>query len=156
MKYTIEKIDNKVSAKGNAYAVCTLKDKDKTLECTLFSSFPNFANLKVGDEVEGELKSKDYQGKVSFTLEVPKQASGGNFRRSGGNTEAIKEAQANKAKSIAEAQDRSAWMWAKTNASTILQNADGRFAGKSNEEIANEIIDLATKIYNGEPTEPFN
>lgn len=61
-------------------------------------------------------------------------------------------AQENKARSIAEAQDRSAWMWAKTNASTLLGDS---MRSANTDTIADRVIDLATKIYNGEPTTPF-
>lgn len=64
----------------------------------------------------------------------------------------ISEAQDVKAKNIAAAQDRSAWMWAKNNASTLYGDS---LYNRPNEDIALLVLDLATKIYNGEPTEPF-
>jgi hypothetical protein len=66
----------------------------------------------------------------------------------------ISEAQQRKEQSIAAAQDRTAWMWAKNNASELLA---GTFTSEvSNSYITECVIELATKIYNGEPTEPFS
>lgn len=69
----------------------------------------------------------------------------------------IAEAQTEKAKNIAAAQDRSAWMWAKNNASLLIANHP-QYKEKSlyTNEITQMVNELATKIYNCEPTEPFN
>lgn len=107
MKYKIEWWENKTSSKGNAYASTSLSDEQgKQYEVAIFSSFPNFSSLKSGDTVEGELKSKDYNGKVSYTLEAPKLSTTGNFTP---KTGAIKQAMEQKEKSIAHFQDNKEW-----------------------------------------------
>lgn len=117
--------------------------------------FPNFENISLETPVIGVLWTSPSGKHYLF----PPKANVGHSRASGGafKTEQIKEAQASKARSIAEAQDRSAWMWAKTNAATILAGTE-RFKDPllTNKQISDIVIDLATKIYNGEPTEPFN
>lgn len=124
------------------------KDKNSGVE------FPNFDNLKAGDTVEGEFwMSKAGKG----YLFPPKQkvSAAGNFRRSGGNSVAIQEAQATKAKNIAVAQDRNALMYAKLGATDIIAHHPAyKFLAK--EQIPDEFEALFTKIYNGEPIVPFN
>jgi len=68
----------------------------------------------------------------------------------------IGQAQERKEQSIARAQDRSAWMWAKTNASTLLSLMPEALKGKNSDAIADMVVTLATKIYNGEPLVPFS
>jgi len=106
-------------------------------------------NEFAGDYWEGELEKND---KGYWRIKKPTTSKKPNFDRIIEKKQAgIAEAQSEKAKNIALAQDRSAWMWAKTNASTLL----GTGAGTNNDEIAERVLDLATKIYNGEPVEPF-
>ena len=103
MKYLIDWMENKVSAKGNKYATLTLKKEDGTkIDATIFTSFPNFETLKPADTVEGELKAQDYQGKTTYTLEVPKVATTGQTGAFKGQQ--IAKAQETKARYIATAQ----------------------------------------------------
>src|SRR3990167_9099901 len=103
MKYLIDWMENKVSAKGNKYATLTLKKEDGTkIDATIFTSFPNFETLKPADTVEGELKAQDYQGKTTYTLEVPKVATTGQTVAFKGQQ--IAKAQETKARYIATAQ----------------------------------------------------
>lgn len=152
MKYKIEFLERKRTSTGKDKIDATIRGEDGVnVEATLWGDFPNFGELKAGDTVDGLLKTasdpkfkptlnpiKDYASRPSFT---PK-------------TQVIKEAQDNKARQIAQAQDRNAWMWAKNNASQLLTGH--LLNGMSADDIAHEVINLATKIYNGEPTEPFN
>jgi len=103
-----------------------------------------------GETFDGELEKSE---KGYWRIKKPTTSKKPNFDRIIEKKQAgIAEAQSEKAKNIALAQDRSAWMWAKTNASTLL----GTGAGTNNDEIAERVLDLATKIYNGEPNSPFN
>lgn len=101
MTFTIEWIEIKTSAKGNRYARASINAQDgsKHPDVTIFSSFPNFDAIKPSSTVEGELVSKDYNGKTSFTLEAPKSA-----QPKGGA--GIKAAQERKEQMIEKAQER--------------------------------------------------
>ena len=61
---------------------------------------------------------------------------------------------AKKEEAIHKAQDRSAWMWARTSAATLIANHPS-YKDMQPSIISDAVIKLATKIYNGEPTEPF-
>lgn len=118
--------------------------------------FPNFANLAEGQEVDGILWESP---KGPWYLFPPKPVNS-SPRGSGGSTGAYKtkqitEAMDTKARNIAEAQDRSAWMWSKTNAATLLAGHDS-IRGVTPNGIVDIMIGMATKIYNAEPIEPFS
>lgn len=119
--------------------------------------FPNFDTLAPGVEVDGEPWTSQ-AGKNYLFAPKPETSQSGRKpnmdRIIEKKQQGIAESQERKERSIAQAQDRSALMWAKTNASTILANRT-EFASQSNEEIAYQIMDLATKIYNGDLLEPF-
>ena len=96
-------MENRTSAKGNKYIRATLKD-EKGAEFTdvaIFDKFPDFANIISGSTLEGNLVSKDYQGKTSYTLNSPNSAPTGGFGGAGGVKMMEK-----KAESIAKSQDR--------------------------------------------------
>lgn len=114
--------------------------------------FPDFDKIMTGHTIEAELW---ISGTNKAYLFAPKAKTGGNrpnmdriMDKKAGN---IAEAQTRKEQSISEAQDRSAWMWAKNNASILLGTS---LSLESNDTISKAVIELATKIYNGEPTEP--
>src|SRR3990167_4384863 len=79
MRYKIQWIEEKVSAKGTKYNRATLIDEGghQTEGVAIFDSFKG--DLQAGRDVEGKLTSKDWQGKVSYTLEneTPSGANGG-------------------------------------------------------------------------------
>lgn len=136
---------------GISYTDVSLNKRDKK-----GTEFPNFDNLKAGDTIHGEYWETSDKSKRYLYPPRPQSTNGGPIRRQpGASAMAIKEAQETKAKNIAQAQDRAAWMWAKNNASQLL-SAKTELDGISMNDIAGEVIKLATKIYNGEPTEPFN
>lgn len=164
MKYILQWVESKspewkvatiTNEAGLSYSDVSINKTNKKGEV-----FPNFDTMMVGHTIEGEYwetpdKSKKYlfpprpintspRGSGSFT---------GASKMMEKKQEGIKESLDIKARNIAQAQDRSAWMWAKTNASELLK---GLYSDQiSNDEIANQVLDLATKIYNGEPLEPF-
>lgn len=152
MKYKIDWIER--DSYGNLKASVTREDGSKELNINLGKEF-NDKGIMAGHEVYAKEWKSPKNGKLYlFEEKVPTE---GRTAHPGANsafkTKLIEEAQQNKAKNIAEAQDRSAWMWAKNNASMLLQT---RVNGLTEDQIANKVLDLATKIYNGEPTEPFN
>ena len=67
----------------------------------------------------------------------------------------IIESQARKDESIRTAQERSEWLYAKNNASLLIANHPS-FQTMDSKHIAEAVISLATKIKNGQPTEPFS
>jgi len=123
-----------------------------------FFSEPNLKNDMV---VEGEIK-KSPDGKWTNLVPPPTGAQSSYKPRGGAfQQKVVSEAMAVKAENIKEAQDRSAWMWAKNNASTLIaaliQSSDlSTRIAISSERLDEKVIDLATKIYNGEPIEPFS
>ena len=125
----------------------TLEDADGTE----IKDVSTFEKVMSGDTIEGEIVKKGQY--LNFE---PKKVDNGRKpnmdRLMDKKASQIGEFQHNKATQIAEAQDRSAWMWAKTNASTLIGDS---MSSASTETIANRVLDLATKIYNGEPTVPF-
>ena len=109
-----------------------------------------FESVQNGGTIEGTIVKND-KGYLNFKkLEAPGFVK---ENRGAYKEKVIGEAMEKKSQNIKEAQDRSAWMWAKTNASTLLGTS---LATYNNKEISEAVLDLATKIYNGEPTEPFN
>lgn len=140
------KISNKREKQGQKgmYVSATLTD-EQGVEFAGINAFNGEFN--VSDTWFGELvKNGNYYNLVS-----PKQSAGNNFK-----TATIEKAMDKKAQNIAQAQDRSAWMWAKTNASTLLAGSMNSINGTlDNQLIASKVIHLATLIYNGEPFEPF-
>jgi len=68
---------------------------------TFFSNWPTFNDLKVGDEVNGDLARSDYKGKEGWIMNEFNKPS--TFKK-GGATAAIKEAQTVKREDIAAAQ----------------------------------------------------
>lgn len=154
MKYTIEWCEAKQGtskATGKAYTMTTMTLKDEngviTDKVTTFDVVQNGAVIEGTIEQNGQYlnfkpaTNPNGTRKPNMERVMEKKAN------------MIGEAQATKAQNIAAAQDRSAWMWAKTNASTLLAGSFGK--EENNKYIAEAVLDLATKIYNGEPNEPF-
>jgi hypothetical protein len=139
---------------GRAWSITemTLVDEQGN-ETTNVSTFDSVAP---GTELEGQVV-KNAKGYLNFIKkeEVQSNRKPNMDRIIEKKQQGIAESQERKERGIAQAQDRSAWMWAKTNASTILANRSG-FASQSINEIADQVLELATMIYNGEPTVPFN
>lgn len=151
MQIVIKSSEIKQTSTGKEYKKVTIDENGAEIQASVWSDSPFYAQVNAGATIEAEVKvSAD--GKY-------KNLVGANTANRGAGLSAMKNAsiekfQNNKATQIAEAQDRSAWMWAKTNASTLL--ATQMIQGLSQDKIAEMVIGLATKIYNGEPTEPFN
>lgn len=118
--------------------------------------FPNWSQIAPGSTIEANPWNKPGSDKI--TLYAPKimrtkASTFGNKPKV--DVEGRLKVQEEITKNVKAAQDRTAWMYAKNNAATLLANIEARHEGGTTQEIANEVIDLATKIYNGEPTSPF-
>lgn len=143
--------------KNNDWMVLNVKDEagTETKEVSLNRTnkkgevFPGFDGVVNGGYIEGELwtsqAGKHYLFAPKPKLERPTFMKGAQ----------IEKAMDKKNENIKQAQDRSAWMWAKTNASTLLAGIMNKINTDSNDAIAEAVLDLATKIYNMEPTTPF-
>lgn len=135
---------------GRAWSITemTLVDEQGN-ETTNVSTFDN---VSPGQELEGQIVKND-KGYLNFVKKQVESVRKPNMDRlMDKKASQIGEFQQNKATQIAEAQDRSAWMWAKTNASTLIGDS---MSSANNNTIANRVLDLATMIYNGEPLRPF-
>ncbi len=148
MKYTVEWCETikEGEKEGRKWKMTKMSLKDE--QGVVTTDVTTFDSVTLGGTVEGSIVQNGQYLNFKKALEKP------NFMKhiAEEKKKDIEGFQQSKAKSIAEAQDRSAWMWAKTNASTLLA---GKFTGLDNQGIAELVLDLATKIYNGEPTEPF-
>lgn len=157
MQYKIEWMEKKqISGKDIIEASLSGEGVTPSEKVTIWKTdtkgeeFPGFDGLMPGHMVDGNLWSKPGSNfKTLYPAKDKKAGGGGAFK-----AQQIEKVMDRKEKSIAQAQDRSAWMWAKTNASTLLASAE-TIKGRGNEDISLIVLDLATKIYNGEPTEPF-
>lgn len=129
---------------GKPWQITSLTLKDEQGNVT--ENVDTFDTVINGTTLEGEIT----QGQYGKNFVKAKAVAGANFKSA-----QTKEFMDIKAKNIAQAQDRSAWMWAKTNASTLIAGTPHTNTPEL-QEIADKVLTLATKIYNGEPTEPFN
>lgn len=140
MKYKID-----FAKKGKYSTEATVIDEqNQKLEVLLGKELENTMQ---GTTVEGKLWTSPKNGKVYLFEEKMKSAPTGmkpDFMKK--NNEHIIEAQQRKEKSIAAAQDRTAWLWAKNNAVELLKGGDWSIE---------KVNELATEIYNLEPTKPF-
>lgn len=141
----------------------TWQDK-KFVEATLTDEANNFSEkvsswngeITMGmTEIDCELYKN---AKGYWAISAPKKSGGGAGIARSMEVKAtnIAVAQDKKAENIKQAQDRSAWMWAKYSACELYAN--DRIGSKldNEDETISKILSFATKIYNGEPTEPFS
>lgn len=154
MKYEItwaETIKEGTGAKGPwKLTKMTLKDEGGAMH----EGITTFDEVAPGQSIEGNIVldgnyknfKKDNARKPNMDRVMEKKGA------------MISEAQDVKAKNIAAAQDRSAWMWAKNNASTLVAEMikiEIHQPSYDDTNVLDRVIDLATKIYNSEPQEPF-
>lgn len=157
MLIKIEWSEVKTSATGKEYKKVSFKDASGNIvDASAWSDAPFYAQIAPGAEIEAEVR-KSADGKYTNLVMANQGSTGGN--RGAGltamKTAQIEKAMDKKASQIHAAQDRSAWMWAKNNAATLIANMPSALSGKSSIQVADMVVSLATRIYNGEPTEPF-
>ena len=145
---------DKQTKAGKPFKTLEVEAESEIRWVNMWSNFPDFANIKEGSVFSGNMVKEGQYWNLSFDGMNSKKP---NFDRIIEKKQAgIAEAQTEKAKNIALAQDRSAWMWAKTNATTIITSANLKDSEMSSaDDMVDRMIKLATKIYNAEPTEPF-
>ena len=93
-EYTIEWLERKTTSTGKAYMQITLEGEGEK-KVSIWSDFPDFANIMPGGKVSGELKQND---KGYWNLYPPRtgaKPNGGAFKQ-----KVIEEAQARKAGDI--------------------------------------------------------
>jgi len=159
MKYNIEWLEKK----NPEWYVMNLKGEDGTSVKEVSvnkinkkgEAFPNFDAIMNGGDVEGELWSSGAGKNYLFAPKPQTNRKPNMDRIMEKKGTLIAESQQRKEKSILAAQDRSAWMWAKTNASSIIASPAYIEKGLTIPELEDRVLKLATLIYNGEPTEPF-
>jgi hypothetical protein len=155
-KITIDWSQIKTTQTGKEYKAVTFKDASGAeVTASVWSDAPFYQHIAPGAEVEAEVR-KSPDGKYTNLVMANTSSTGGT--RGGGafKSAQIEKAMDKKAGQIAQAQDRSAWMWSKNNASTLISGMklleDKPMTLK---DMADRVIHLATLIYNGEPNEPF-
>lgn len=159
MKIKINFCEKKTSAKGSEYLrASVILDRGNGPEeldnVAIFSSFPGFADIGPGSEIEGNLEEKDYNGSKSYSISGPKPQGGGNMQRVMKEKETmIISAQDRKAQNIASAQERNEQMWAKYSATELIAHHQA-FKNLSESEILSKIHILASSIVN-DVLEPF-
>lgn len=149
---------DKTTAGGKPFKALSIMVEGEDLEqkVNIFSDFPDFANIKADSIIRGKLEPKgQYLNLISETQAAPRGGKPNMDRVMEKKADMVAVAQDKKAQNIAQAQDRSAWMWAKNNAAMLIANSPA-LKTMNKEKMADAVIDLATLIYNGEPTEPFS
>jgi len=103
-QYKLSNIVRKTTTTGKAMIRCTAGEEN---DVTIWSNFVNFANLKDGDVVEGELETKQNGQYVNKTLNMPRAGLvGANRGQSGAfRGKQMEETMAKKQGYIQEAQD---------------------------------------------------
>ncbi len=136
MKYTLSWVEEKEIPKLNTSVLeCTATDPNgNAIEFSIWkkdkngAEFPNFANLQVGTVVEGNMWQNPKDGK--YVLYAPKAPSERKFSPSGG----MKMMQ-EKAKNIAEAQERKSESIAYFNSVNSAIALLGEFKGVSQQDL---------------------
>lgn len=156
MKYLINSKVEKTWQDKKFYEVVLLTPDEKEIKLSCWKGEADGKN--VNDEWEVELEEYEKNGYKNWKVKSTTPKGKPNMDRiMEKKADSIAMSQDKKAQNIAQAQDRSAWMWAKNNASSLIANQKPSAMDiRSLDEIADMVLDLATKIYNGEPTSPFN
>ena len=153
MKITIDWSETKTTSTGKEYKAVTFKDESGAeVKASVWSDAPFYASIAPGSEVDVEVR-KSTDGKYTNLVGASQPRTGGAGMMAM-KTAQIDKAMDKKARSIHEAQDRSAWMWSKNNASMLVANNDSTKNLPLSEQI-DLIVDMATNIYNSEPSKPF-
>lgn len=103
MKYRIEWLEQKTTSTGKNMYKVSIKDEKGEMhtEVAIWEGFPNFAELKSGMDIEGDIQVKQNGQYVNKSLYAPKVATTGFVGRGGG----IAKAQETKASMVERAQE---------------------------------------------------
>lgn len=103
VSYQVQWCEEKTSAKGTQYKRCSLQDDNGQMfeDVAVFKSYEKYVDVKPGAQIEGVLKSKTYNGKVSYNLDnlISSQAPSA-------RTAVVARAQERKEKTISQSMDR--------------------------------------------------
>ena len=156
MQYKVQTLEISTTNTGKRKMNCELTNEmGDVIKATIWEDFPNFQGITFGSMIEGDLvPAKDPKYRPSLSAPKQNRAITRNFTPKKDISESVNTALETKARNIAQAQDRSAWMWAKNNASDLVANHPAfKFLDKA--QLIKEIEEIATKIYNAEPLAPF-
>jgi hypothetical protein len=147
MKFKIEevKIKKEGEKNGKPWKITSMTLIDEHGVTT--ENVDTFDAVESGFFIEGEIEKGQYGLNFKKTPSA-KQQAGANFK-----SQQIEKVMDKKADQIAQAQDRSAWMWAKNSACLLVAHHP---AYRDEESPFAMVEELATKIYNSEPLTPFN
>jgi len=153
MKFTVDWAENKTAKTGKPYKSLTIKGDDgKPVNVNIFSDWPDFANIAPGSQIDGELEQN---GKyINIKSNAIKERKPSMDRLMDKKVASIAEFQASKSQSISQAQDRTALMWAKNNASELVAHHPVYKNLKDEVEVEMAIEALASKILHMDLT-PF-
>lgn len=107
MKYTIEWLERKRTSTGKDKIDATLSDGKNSIDVTIWDNFPNFTGLMAGQDVEGDVVTKQngqYTNKTLYPVKVattPKFGASGVSKLMDKKAEQIEKAQERKSESIA-------------------------------------------------------
>lgn len=151
MKYRIEWCEKKKTSTNKEYFKATITDEQgKEEEVSIWSDFPQFIQIQPGLEVEGYIKVNGNYKNLSAISTSPRKPNMERVMEK--KATFIAESQNRKEQSIAAAQDRSAWMWAKNNAVELVNS---KMYPVGDNGVLATINELATEIYLMEPVKPF-
>lgn len=148
-KYTIEwsEVFKEGSKEGRPWKMTKMTLKDE--KGGTHEDVTTFDTVVTGATIEGEIvMNGNYKN-----FKAPQKPKN-NFMANQ-KEKVINEAMDKKNQNIQAAQDRSAWMWAKTNASSLIASPAYMEKNLSIPELEERVLKLATLIYNGEPQTPF-
>lgn len=145
--------ENKTTSTGKEYKKVSYKtETGEQGEASVWSDAPFYAEVAPGATIVAEIK---VNGQYKNLVGAVERKTGSQSGLMAKKEQSIAQAQDRKNRAIVEAQDRSAWMWAKNNASMLVANHPSYKFLPAN-GIESTIEELATKIYNFEPLAPFN
>lgn len=155
MIYLVSKVEEKKGKNPphNPYWAMTLIGEDSVI----IENVTTFDKPGEGMKLNGEVIFKEGGKFKNFqSAQATARQDFGGRKKSEEIIQTSQQIQEDISRRVHAAQDRTAWMYAKNNASTLLAAKEGHTVGKTIQNIAADVILLATLIYNGEPTEPFS
>ena len=153
--FTVDWAENKTAKTGKPYKALTIKDEaGKPTNVNIFSDWPDFPNIGPGSKIDGELEANGKYMNLKSNAIKERKLGAYNALKSKEIVTGQLEVQAVKTQSIAQAQDRTALMWAKNNASELVANHPAYKNLKDEVEVEMAVEALASKILNMDLT-PF-
>lgn len=85
--------------------VSVTKGDGTTLDATIWAGFPNYASLAPGQTIQGKITSKDWKGKLYYSIQYDNPSTGTTAPHTGNKTAVMEKMMDKKAGQIASAQD---------------------------------------------------